>query len=103
MAKDTKRNSKNMMDARIAAPKIRVDKKKDITLIEVSSNTFTDDEIKEIIALLSIENSEMKNKYFLYNTPIIEAKKRNFRQLLRIFGERCREHIYKNIVKKDIV
>lgn len=84
-----------IIEVKIKAPKVKVDNRKNVSLVTVSISSLPDEEIKKIANVLSCENNEIRVRYFSHNTPIKETQQRRFGNLVRIFVERCKDHVIK--------
>lgn len=68
----------------VSNPKILEVRKTNLILIP-NTKDYSEEEMREIAAMIDRENAEIKKKYFSVNTPIIEAQQRTFRDLVKIF------------------
>lgn len=95
MKKGNKRNNTKII---VKAQNIEMERKKDV-VIKNNVDRLTEEEIKKLIKAIEEENQKMKHLYFAFNTPIINTRKRTFKDLVKKFWGREREHLDLRIEK----
>lgn len=65
------------------AYRVRMENKQGVVLIGSDINKMTEDEIREMLAKISMENKELHKKYYAKNTPVMKTKSRTFSDLFK--------------------
>lgn len=88
--KYNKRNNKYNIETGVKAQTIGMENKKYVVLIENNVSKFSEEEIRNLGKMIEKENGQMKKLYYAYNIPVMNTRKRTFKDLVRIFFSKAK-------------